>query len=158
MFLRNSFNPVSFSRISFAGATAPINDGRSGYWRLFYTQLQEEALKKDADAKLPKPEVTVAETVWEPIKKKPKARVKAVEPLEPIPELPKFKRKVVSTTPTVNEQFPEFVWLMSLEIQQWYKEFQPHVLKMAENRVKINQQIEAANDADMRIRLLLLAA
>jgi len=156
VFLRNSFNPVSFSRISFAGATAPINDGRSGYWKLFFMQMQEDALKKHEEAKLPKVAPVVAEAVTRPIKKTVKARVKEVEPFVPELVIPKFKRKAMVSAPRVNEQFPEFMWLMSMEVQNWYAEFQPHIVKMAENRVKIIQQ--SANDADFRIRLLLLAA
>ena len=87
MFNRSSFSPVSFSRISFAGAQA-ANEGRSGYWRMFFANMQEEALKKrdektDGDTgKRAAPEVVASKG-----KKQPK------------PVVPK-KRKVVEAAPS----------------------------------------------------------
>lgn len=50
MFLPSSFKPNSFLPESWRmSGLVPTTDGRSGYWRLFFTQMQEEALKKDAE-------------------------------------------------------------------------------------------------------------
>ncbi len=45
MFSLNSFKPVSFSLQSFKMAEE-ANSGRSGYWKLFFYNMQEEALRK----------------------------------------------------------------------------------------------------------------
>lgn len=83
MFLRSSFNPVSFSPIAFNGARKrPENSGRSGYWRLFFHQLQEQALEE----------------------KKPQKPAKAIK-LEPVKELPDGSA-VVGVQSTKPEQVP----------------------------------------------------
>ena len=46
MFNHNSFSPISFSRTAWAGIKQQQQQGRSGYWRLFYHQLQEAALNE----------------------------------------------------------------------------------------------------------------
>lgn len=105
--LSSSFSPVSFSRIAFNGAQQIIperQDGRSGYWRLFFTQMQEEALKEYEKKTEPKSdtgavEPTPVEAKKAPAKKKPKrAEREVVDQPEPI-ELPKFRRKPIYQTP-----------------------------------------------------------
>lgn len=46
MFSLNSLKPVSFSLQSFKMAEE-ASSGRSGYWKLFFYNMQEEALRKD---------------------------------------------------------------------------------------------------------------
>ena len=47
-FTQAYLKPQYFNMNYIHGATAvPSNDGRSGYWRLFFHNMQEEALKKD---------------------------------------------------------------------------------------------------------------
>ena len=81
MFLPNSFKPNSFLPVSFRFPESPVQDGRSGYWRLFYTKLQEEALKKNdekAESKSSKP--SQATVVAKP--KRIKRRVAKVQRVE----------------------------------------------------------------------------
>ena len=78
MFNRSSFSPVSFSRTAWAGIQQQQQEGRSGYWRLFYHQLQEAALnaKKVGPTKL-------EEAKFEPHTEQPDGSVvfgKAAEP------------------------------------------------------------------------------
>ncbi len=96
MFNRSSFSPVSFSLISFNGARE--DTGRSGYWRLFFTQMQEEADKeRDEKAtkdsgKLVAPEVVVAKVKKQPKpvvpKKRKKVEVKKLAPIVPFRKIP----------------------------------------------------------------------
>jgi hypothetical protein len=137
---------------------APEQDGRSGYWRLFFTNLQEEALK-------PKPETTKPqETVLEqeqgqeaPARKsKAKTRKPAVVAVEQFPEV-RFKRKpIYSDAKPVVEDFPLWLAEVSLEVDQWISSYIP--LWNEHRQVIISRKKEAANDADIRLCLLLLAA
>lgn len=104
MFHHSSFQPLSFSIQSFkmAGQTH-TQDARSGYWRLFYYQMQEEALKT-GEAEKAKPAEATPEVVAEekPIetKAKPKAKVEklAFEPT-PAPSKPPMRLKPVYRAP-----------------------------------------------------------
>ena len=119
MFNRSSFSPVSFSRISFNGVQA-ANEGRSGYWRLFFTNLQEESLRKESEkaaansGKLAAPEVVVSAG-----KKQPKpdvskrsTRIKAPQPaqsitplvLAPVKTLPTVYEELAALPPLIMEQ------------------------------------------------------
>ena len=167
LFLGQTFLKANFFKPAYlhgAGVTPPEQDGRSGYWRLFFTQMQEEALKQYDKKKAELGEalpVALKEVVE---KAQPKvAPKKRVEPKpEPLfqPELELPKLKPIYRPPQaapMPDQFPAFMLLASVEVRQWYLDFQPHLIKMLENQVKIKQQI-AANDADIRLRLLLLLA
>lgn len=106
MFNHSSFSPVSFSRISFNGVQA-ANEGRSGYWRLFYTQLQEESLKNekaDESTRIQPTPVTVASTG----KKQPKSTVpkkrKVVKAPKPPQSFTPLVLAPVKTLPTVYEE------------------------------------------------------
>ena len=158
MFNRSSFSPVSFSRISFAGAQA-ADEARSGYWRLFFTQMQEDALKKRDEDEKP---VTKVETSPEPhvqVKIKPRKKLEPLVPLETY-EKPSFKRKPIYATQEVT-QVPADQWqsfyAISLEVDTWLSVLIP---QWESRKVELLQikKVEAVNDADYRVRLLLLAA
>lgn len=130
----------------------PTSDGRSGYWRLFFMQLQEEALKK-------KEELAPQETQQhEEAAKPPKTKKQKLPPLVPLEEYekPNFKRKKIFTDPTeVQETLAPWMLLSSTVVDSWVSALVPI---WAEHKKAIIQQREAANDAEYRIRLLLLAA
>lgn len=138
-----------------AGGT-PTQDGKSGYWRLFYYQLQEAELKKENEQKQGqetserKVEVTQAKPVA--AAGKPVRQLVQLETYEK----PDFKRKAIYTQPTKTEaQLPRVVASVDWELDTMYKEFAPRIIAW---QIQEQQKVEAANDADMRIRLLLLAA
>ena len=91
MFSLNSLKPVSFSLQSFKMAEE-ANSGRSGYWKLFFYNMQEEALKSHEQeqgkgtpqgASSRAPQKTVAKP------KRPRVRrvtPEAVEDFEPLPK------------------------------------------------------------------------
>lgn len=142
-----------------AGGT-PIQDGKSGYWRLFYYQLQEAELRKDEQEQgkeAPKGTRQAAEEA-PPVVTARKRIKRKLEPLVKLEtfEKPDFKRKQIYSAPTkINTELP--VWLLSVdtELAQMYKDFAPRIVAQA---VKFKKQADAANDADTCIRLLLLAA
>ncbi len=71
-------------------------------------------------------------------------------------EKPDFKRKAIYTQPTkTGAQLPRVVAAVDWELDTMYKEFAPRIIAW---QIQEQQKVEAANDADMRIRLLLLAA
>ena len=91
MFSLNSLKPVSFSLQSFKMAEE-ASSGRSGYWKLFFYNMQEEALKpheqeqgkgSPQSASSRAPQKTVAKP------KRPRVRrvtPEAVEDFEPLPK------------------------------------------------------------------------
>jgi hypothetical protein len=100
VFLRTSFSPISFSAISFNGASAQPEkqDGRSGYWRLFFQQLQEEADKpKTTEPTQVEAEVVAVKTkaVAKPVKVKKPVKVMPEEPevVPPFRPLPMYESK-----------------------------------------------------------------
>ncbi len=93
MFNRNSFSPISFSRTAWAGIQQSQQEGRSGYWRLFYYQLQEAALNKEKI----KP-IKVEEVKFEPLIEQPDGSVI-------FGKIVKDKTKVVPTVDTVVENY-----------------------------------------------------
>jgi len=138
-----------------AGGVPPTQDGRSGYWRLFFMRMQEEALRQYE--KHTATERPVAPTLEEPKKPAPskKAKPPPLVTLETY-EAPDFKRKPIYTQETkIEAKLPTVVSRLGLDTEAMYKGFAKHVAAWCE---KEKQQIEAANDADMRIRFLLLAA
>ena len=152
MFHRPSFSTVSFSPVSFHGAMTPVvQDGKSGYWRLFFTQMQEEALRQYEEKtgkKTVKNEVAVAK---KPVKKPRTIHRTREEVPDTSPVVP-FKLKPIYKEP----EAVDYVWLMSMQIQTEILKFQPHLMWARLEQVKIKQA--AANDEDMRRRLLLLLA
>jgi len=151
VFHRPSFSPVSFSAISFNGASKPVvQDGRSGYWRLFFTQLQEQSEEKvtvDTKPTAPDTGVVVVKTVV--TKPKPKRIVEIVIPEveytePPFKPLPMYRReKVVQNDNVAIRQFQD-------DIQRMYVQFTKISIEL-----KIN--LDAANDED-DVELLLLVA
>mgnify|MGYP000270539646 CR=1 FL=1 len=146
MFLPASFNPTSFSRVSFNGASQPVvQDGRSGYWRLFYYQLQEEALKEKPPANV------VKEVKPSPVVKK-KAKPRRVEKEEveeaiPFRPLPMFERKEIP------ENHISDTWRITIEIRMMVALFQ-------QNQVKLRGTLRfnIIEDDEEDLELLLLAA
>lgn len=138
-----------------AGGTPPVQDEKSGYWRLFFMRMQEEALRQYE--KHTSSERTVAPTLEETKKSAPSKKTK-LPPLVTLDtyEVPDFKRKPIYTQETkIEAQLPTVVSNAGSKTDSMYKEFARHINAWRE---KEKQQIEAANDADMRIRFLLLAA
>lgn len=148
MFSLNSLKPVSFSLQSFKMAEE-ASSGRSGYWKLFFYNMQEEALRKD-EQKQGKSATQSAgsrasqESVAKP--KRVKARVleeeRALEEFEPLPK-PLYRGRT--------EQFPSEI--TCLIQQNWVK------------LLGLNVPLEfyfpteqAANDEDDEEFLLLLVA
>jgi len=135
----------------------------SGMRRLMMYQLQEESLRADEERKKLKQVVTEA-VAKSDVPESPRTENKApakkrrvVSSPEIAPEpLPPFKRAPILRTP--DERLPEVLWMLRTEIYAQYVTTYPVLVTLQQNRVKIQQQVAAANDADYRLRLLLLAA
>ena len=148
MFLPASFNPTSFSRVSFNGASQPVvQDGRSGYWRLFYYQLQEEALNKSTEQNV----VKEVKSLPSPVAKK-KAKPRPVEKEEveeaiPFRPLPMFERREIP------ENHISDTWRITIEIRMMVALFQ-------QNQVKLRGTLRfnIIEDDEEDLELLLLAA
>jgi len=158
MFSQASFATASFSPTSFFFGIQE-ESASSGVRRLQLYQLQEEALKTGFKQAIK----TVVEEANEqeqgqttpPRARKTKARKPAMVAREEYPEV-RFKRKPIYTQPTdLNTTLPVWLALVSKEVDQWYASLIP--LWEEHRRVIIKTQT-AANDAEYRIRLLLLAA
>lgn len=149
MFHRPSFSPVSFSRISFNVASQPVvQDGRSGYWRLFFTQLQEDSLKPDAvvavsvdseNSPKPSPKTTKVKA-----KKAASKRHEIPETVPPFRPLPMFEQKPEETN------FLSESYRLTLDLRLMVAQFN-------QIRLKFVPLLEAANDED-DVELLLLFA
>lgn len=145
MFHRPSFSPVSFSRVSFNGAMQPVEqDGRSGYWRLFFTQLQEEADKKPVSTVEPSSTKEKTKSIVKPVV------VAKSEPDDEPDEIP----YAPIARPTPQLEAPCYLadaWRTTTEIRGW-------LLQHRINTVKYHLIHEAANEEEEDIELLLLAA
>lgn len=142
-----------------AGGTPPTQDGKSGYWRLFYYQLQEAELEKEKLKRAQEQEKETAEGKSEATSKAATV-VQNTKPVKLIPlevyEKLEFKRKAIYTQPTkIQAKLPAAVKVVDSELGRMYKEFAPRILAW---QIQEQQKVEAANDADNRIRLLLLLA
>lgn len=118
-------------------------------------QMQEEALKQYE--KHTNTERPLAPTP-EAFKKVVTAKKIKLPPLVELEEydIPNFKRKPIYTQETkIEAQLPTLLSNTTSELDAMYLGFSKHVIAW---RKKEKQQVEAANDADMRIRLLLLGA
>ena len=148
MFSLNSLKPVSFSLQSFKMAEE-ANSGRSGYWKLFFYNMQEEALKPhEQEQGKGSPQSASSRASQESVAKpkRVKARVleeeRALEEFEPLPK-PLYRGRT--------EQFPSEI--TCLIQQNWVK------------LLGLNVPLEfyfpteqAANDEDDEEFLLLLVA
>lgn len=157
MFSANSFSPASFSIQSFK--MAQQDQARSGYWRLFFTEMQEKSLEDDRRKReqeqrkeAPQREVEVAET--KPVAKpKPKPKRRAAESISRDELVAKpMLRSVFAQQPDPFEFVTPFLRIISQEFYLWNVSTKP-LLAMLERK--------AANDDDDEeeaINLLLLAA
>lgn len=144
-----------------AGGTPPVQDGRSGYWRLFYTQLQEEALKEyDRKKQLSNTETLesgkqVTET---PKVAKPPVKLEPLVKLD-VYETPNFKRKPIYTEPTpVAVNLPAFVAGISLELSKMYQEFAPLVRAQNIRSIEVARAKRQQRTRRRAAAFLLLAA
>lgn len=134
-----------------AGGTPPVQDGRSGYWRMFYYQLQEEELKRHEqkqgqEATEGKSEVPQAKPV---AAAKPK-RAPPERRAAPVVELPKVHpRPIYQKQP---EPFDVAPWLATINA-----EFRAWNLS-AQTLHGLLQQRKAANDEEEEVLTLLLLA
>lgn len=153
MFLRSSFNPVSFSPMAFNGARKPPeNSGRSGYWRLFFHQLQEQALEE----KKPKKPARVIK--FEPVKELPDGSavvgVRSAKPEQVPPEPDQapsepYLFKPTPLKPEVDEPSEPYViqtMRLSMEVSRLFTSWQIPLI------------ITQAQDVEDEELLLLLAA
>jgi hypothetical protein len=133
-----------------AGVT-PVQDGRSGYWRLFYYQLQEEELKKHEQKqgqKTPEGKSEVASETTTAVPKKPRAKPRVAKPV--VDELPKVHPRPIYQAPP--KQFDVAPWLETLNT-----EFRAWNLS-AQTLHGLLQQKKAANDEEEEIITMLLLA
>ena len=158
MFSANSFSPASFSIQSFK--MAQQDQARSGYWRLFYTEMQEKSLeedrrKREQEQRKEAPQGTVEVTPAKPIAKpkpKPKPRVKPVPRDEHLDEpVPHVVRPIYVAQPDPFEFVTPLLRIISIEFHSWNLSSKPLVALLEK---------QAANDEDEEeaIHLLLMAA
>jgi len=147
VFHRPSFSPVSFSRVSFNGASQPVvQDGRSGYWRLFFTQLQEQSEQ-------PKKSVEVTSTDTKPVTVKPVKRTRVQSHTEVIdvePESPPFRPLPMYQRKDLAHDFTPSILNVENDLTRMYVQF----IKIS---IESKLQLDAANDED-DVELLLLVA
>ena len=147
MFSLNSLKPVSFSLQSFKMAEE-ANSGRSGYWKLFFYNMQEEALRKDEQ----KQGKSATQSAGSRAPQKPVAKPKrsrahrvtpeAVEDFEPLPK-PIYRQQAHFVPPEITCLVQQnWVKLLGLNVPlEFYYPPEP-----------------AANDDDEEEFLLLLVA
>lgn len=87
-----------------AGGTPPTQDGKSGYWRLFFYKMQEEALKTEEPASeataQPAEQPRLAKAPKKKARKPYEVKEQAYEPIT----FPPFIRKAVYTQPSSYEK------------------------------------------------------
>ena len=155
LFSANYFKPQYFNAAYLHGATAmPAQDGRSGYWRLFYYEMQEEALREKRDDQVPANAVaqdTLVKREDIPVVAKRPAKKRKPAPAEPA--IPKVKERPLLRRIEQQEQ-PDITPLLRVISN----DFRAMVLSLEPLRVKMLEQ-KAANDEEVElIHLLLLAA
>lgn len=143
-FQNNAYQTTSFSQIAFqqcafqdtAFQTDPcVNDGRSGYWRLFFTQMQEEALKKRDEKKEPAEVVgTVTEIKTDKRTKvrKPAAPPKPAKVEKPLPVIP-FRKLPTKLEPTA---FDELAKLPPLALETYARHLSGVIINLATEKEK----------------------
>lgn len=152
------FSGDAFQQCAFgsdAWQTSPCHkDGRSGYWRLFFHEMQEEANAQDKKRKegIAEEPVKVLEVV---ATEKPKSRI-VVEPLAPMfkPEpLPKFKPKALYTAPAVQEKLASLPSIDNFAV--FVQEASTSIIQLALEREKRKKRQQLRRRA---AAFLLLAA
>ena len=146
-----------------AGANPPDQTGRSGYWRLFYTQLQELSNEEDRKKREQKqrqeaPEGTIERTQTEPVAVTAPARKARRAVGKPGSALVVKEESRVHPRPIYNIAKPQydsitpFLSVISNEFHQWQMSSEPLIAMMHAKK--------AANDEDEEdsIHLLLMAA
>jgi len=149
VFNHNSFLPKSFFSGSFEldGGTPEPSSGHSGYWRLFYYQLQEKEYLKRTEKATTKIEGTL------PPEKEKVARAPGKEPgklpeisTPPFPKLPAFTPiKEVLPSPLIE------LWQITLNVRMMVAKY---------NNIKVQSDLDhiAVNDDENDVELLLLLA
>ena len=152
MFQHNSFLRASFSVQSFKMA-GEENTARSGYWRLFYYNLQEESLKQDEQKQREEKKVGAGESQEVKSPEAPTKRKRKPEPIEVVEEWvppfiprPIYQAKKSHTVPEIDDLLRE----SSLGFLEW----RGIITSMSWG---LAAQI-SANDDEEDIELLLLAA
>lgn len=126
--------------------------GRSGYWRLFFHQLQEQALQKTPERKLPEPKLEPVVELQDGsaiVGKVQRTKKLRLEPEVNVPEkLPPFKPKLVASTRHDEPSEPYIIQIMraQMEISRLFTAWQ------------IPAIIYPAQDVEDEELLLLLAA
>lgn len=151
MFSHKSFSQVSFSVTSFK--LAQEASARSGYWRLFYYNLQEKALKSEEVTSSPKVPVAVLDNVVRVrlLSKEPSAKRNVLPAAPQISDRPSAPLKPLYT-PAQPPQLPaiaQFLEPVVYELSSWVSVLELRKVKPT----PIVDQLE--NEA---IALLLLAA
>lgn len=144
MFHRPSFSAIAFNPVSFGGQKK--QDGRSGYWRLFFTQLQEESDKsRDEQGK---PSVVEIQPKPSPKTAKEKPQKRVIRPPEVVEKAPPFRPLPMHQAKPDEPTYLQQMWDITLELREM-------VASLQLSAVKFNQQLDARNDED-DIELLLL--
>lgn len=155
LFGANYFKPQYFNANYLHGATAvPAQDGRSGYWRLFFYQMQEEALKPKevADDKVPQVADKEAEVLED--KRVDVPAKKVVRRKEREPEVPTVRERPILRKAESVEELPNvtpFLNIISSEFRMWLNTSEPMRVAMLQRKADNDEEEEIIN-------LLLLAA
>lgn len=141
-------------------------DGRSGYWRLFFTQLQEEFGKEQVKEKAPVKTlkdygITVVSEKDTLAKKQKRKNAKLVGTV-PLPTTPQTRLPAQKYRPAapVQAHAPAFlatVWQITLEIRAMVGNTQTNVLKFAQQEFAKHKQLQEELEQDDEDLLLLLA-
>lgn len=136
MFHHNSFNPVSFSIQSFK--MAQEDQGRSGYWRLFFYKMQEEALKKDQV----KEEVLETEKLEKLAPQSLPARKPRITPVTPEVPLKPLLEPLRPFKPLDAKSYLSDMWRITTELRAMVTQFESSVVKYVPRHENLQDEEE----------------
>ncbi len=143
MFHRPSFSTYSFNAVSFNGQTDEV---RSGYWRLWLTELQEQS-NLELEKKFGKSENNVAPVVVATAKKKvvvPKSKSDHDDAVEKFPFVPLPAYRAIADKPTYLRQ----IWDATTEMRNLIGEIERDAVELSKSDI--------VDEDDVELLLLLL--
>lgn len=138
-----AFQKCAFSHGGFQTDECDAGSGRSGYWRLFFTQMQEEALNAGKQAEKSEEGVKAEQptpTVKKRKAKRAETRPESKAPVEPrvVAEPPPFRLRPIYTSPSTYEQLAALPRLVYDDFSATY--LHRKVISLEAERIKRRKQ------------------
>lgn len=147
---------------------APVQDGRSGYWRMFYYQLQEEELKKHEQKQGQKAAQGTVESTGKDAPRNPVPKPRKLTPTQKSSNaqtpgvVPPVTQKKLYIVPKRQEQMDVAPLLKSIsnDLTAWALHSQELSVKFqsSKRQEQLDKAFQSANDDEETITWLLLAA